>query len=421
MKTYMKRLLRDEKGASLVMVLILLLISGLIIGPLLSYMGTGLITGEIYERRTDELYAADAGVEDAIWSISHRLIPLGSWQESNEQPGWWVYEYPEPLIVNGKSVDLTVYRKDLDPTCGEELVYRILATAVTDDDGNTAAIDSATTVEAYVLALSMNFTALLDHAIVSYNTIGVKPGDVVNGDVWLPDEDDLSIQPSSSEPEAVINGTVKDKGDMIITWPTYEQLSTYYYEDVEGTDDPGPSIDIEDTNTIGACYRDGDLVIDNTGDPDTLVLDGTVYVAGDLKFLQSGSHGYTIDLNGHTIFAEGGIYFPSHRVSISGSGCIIAGGDIIFHPGITSGGDDFVLVMSIAGIVDFQPSGDFTGCVAGNVDVQLQPNCTINWIDPEGKGLDFPGIGGGDELPLVSEVSIYSWEVIPLSPDDFSE
>ena len=41
MKTIMKRLVRDEKGAALVMVLILLLISGLIIGPLLSYMGTG--------------------------------------------------------------------------------------------------------------------------------------------------------------------------------------------------------------------------------------------------------------------------------------------------------------------------------------------------------------------------------------------
>ena len=65
MKTIMKRLVRDEKGAALVLVLILLLISGLIIGPLLSYMGTGLITGGVYETRTDELYAADAGVEDA--------------------------------------------------------------------------------------------------------------------------------------------------------------------------------------------------------------------------------------------------------------------------------------------------------------------------------------------------------------------
>ena len=71
MKTIVKRLVRDEKGAALVMVLILLLISGLIIGPLLSYMGTGLITGKVYETRTDELYAADAGVEDAIWKIQH--------------------------------------------------------------------------------------------------------------------------------------------------------------------------------------------------------------------------------------------------------------------------------------------------------------------------------------------------------------
>jgi len=58
MKIAVRRLIRDEKGAALVLVLILLLISGLIIGPLLSYMGTGLITGEVYEGRTHELYAA---------------------------------------------------------------------------------------------------------------------------------------------------------------------------------------------------------------------------------------------------------------------------------------------------------------------------------------------------------------------------
>ena len=54
------------------MALILLLIGGLMTAPLLSFMGSGLIAGEVYEARTAELYAVDAGVEDAIWKIQNQ-------------------------------------------------------------------------------------------------------------------------------------------------------------------------------------------------------------------------------------------------------------------------------------------------------------------------------------------------------------
>jgi hypothetical protein len=396
MKNIGKRLIIDERGAAMVLALILLLVGGLIVTPLLAHMGSGILAGEIYEKRTGELYAADAGVEDAIWRIQQGKVPICAADPSRS------YNITD---VNGKRVQYTI-----EYIVGG--IYRITSIAVTDGGGGTAAMDSSTTVEAYLSTVSMNFSSLLDHAIVSYDTIGVKSGDVVNGDIWLPDEDDLSIQPSSVGPEGVINGEVKDEDDLTITWPTYEQLSAYYLNDVDPSNPyPYNSIDIADTKNIGPCYIEGDFVVDNTGDPDTLVLDGTVYVAGGLEFKQSGeSHNYTVDLNGETIFAEGGIYFPSHRVSIAGPGCIIALGDIDFQPSIV--GNDFVLVMSITGTVNFQPRGDFTGCVAGNVHVQLQPNCTINWINPEGKGLNFPGVDGGGELPPVSEVRIESWEII---------
>jgi len=390
------------------LVLILLLIGGLIATPLLAHMGTGILAGEVYEKRTAELYAADAGVEDAIWSISHQTIESWEWQESDEYPGWWVYEYPELLIVNDRSVDITLYKQDLDPTCGEELVYRILATAMTEDGGGVASIATTTTVEAYLSASYMDFSSLLDNAIVSYDTINLKGDTVVDGDIWLPDEEDLD-----TDPNVTINGTVRDEDDMSITWPTAEQLSSYYLEYVEGHSDTSSSIDIKYTPTIGPCCytpAGGTLEVDNTGDPATLVLEGTVYVTGNLDFQQSGSHEYTVDLNGHTIFVEGEIVFPAKHVSISGPGCIIAIGDIDFQPAIE--GDEFVLVMSIAGKVNFQPSGDFTGCIAGNAHVELKPGNTINWISPEGKGLDFPmGVGDDDELPPVTGVRIESWEV----------
>ena len=392
----MKRLIRDEKGAALILALILLLVGGLITAGLLSHMGAGLLAGEIYERRTDELYAADAGVEDAIWKIQNQDGYLPCNPDSPPRN----YTVTD---VNGKSMEISIDYVDGG-------TYKITSIAATDDGSGTAAIESATTIEAYLSVSYLDLAALLDNAIISQDTITIQPNNTINGDIWLPDEEDLYVGNHVS-----INGTVKDNDNMTITWPTAEQLSSYYMDDVEGAYDPGSFIDIKDLNpkTIGPWYREGSLAVDNTGDTTTLDLEGTIYVAGDLEFWQPGEGSdYTINLNGQTIFAEGSISFASNHITISGSGCIIAVGDINFQPGIAGGGDDFVLVLSITGQTYFHPSGDFTGCVAGNTEVQLQPGCTINWISPEGKGLDVPmGVGDDGKLPPVTGVSIESWEV----------
>jgi len=382
-----------EKGNLLITVLILLFVGGLVLTPLLGLMSTGLVSGTVYERKMNDYYAADAGVEDAIWRIQGNNLTFSA---DN-------YSYPEPITVNERSVNVTIYRYDWDPTCGETFTYQILSTA-------TSADGSSTTIDAYLSVSYMDLSALLDNAIVSQNTITIKPNNTVNGDIWLPDEEDLDVGNGVS-----INGTVKDEDDVSITWPTSEQLSSYYREDVEGAYDPGSFIDIKDLNpkTIGPWYREGSLAADNTGDPVTIVLEDTIYATGNLEFWQpAAGHNYTVDLNGQTIFAEGSISFASQHISVSGSGCIIAVGNVNFQPAITSGGDDFVLVMSITGQTYFHPSGNFTGCIVGNTHVQLQPGCTINWISPEGKGLDFPmGIGDINELPPVTGVRIVSWEI----------
>jgi hypothetical protein len=389
MKTILRRAIRDERGKVLTLVLILLLVGGLVLAPLLGLMSTGLVSGQVYEEKMDLYYAADAGVEDAIWSIQGSSLTF----DANN------YSYPEPLNVNERSVDVVVYRYDWDPTCGENFTYRILSTS-TSTDGSTKTID------AHLSVSYLDLSALLDNAIVSNDTIDIQPGNYIDGDVWLPDEEDLETSPGVS-----INGTVKDNDDMTMYWPTFEQLSSYYLLDVEDAPDPGPSIDVQYTNTIGPCYREGSLAVDNTGDPATLLLGGTVYVTGNLEFRQSGtSHNYTVDLNRQTIFVEGNIDFPSNVVTVCGPGCIIAKGYINFQPSVD--GADFVLVYSITDEVNFQPSGDFTGCIAGNVHVHLQPGNTISWISPEGSGLNVPwGAGDYDKLPPVTGMRIESWEI----------
>jgi hypothetical protein len=408
MKTLLKRAIRDEKGAALTLVLVLLVVGGLILTPLLGLMSTGLVSGQLYERKTDELYAADAGVEDAIWKIQTNNLRFGTnnWSE------------PWHLTANGKNVTVRVYREDLDTTaCGTEFVYRILSAAATDDGGGPAAIGTTTTVDAYLAVSALNLSYMLDYAIVSNETIDIQSHVTVNGSVWLPYEEDLTVWPGGE----ITGENVTLEDGVSLTWPTFDQLSEYYLLLVDPEDPyPDDTVDISITKTLGPCYSGGDLAIDNTGDPDTLVLEGTVYVAnGDLDFKQAGSRNYTIDLGGETIFVDGEIYFAPGTVTITGSGCIIARGDITFQPAISSAEDDFVLVMSIDGTTTFQPSGDLTGSVVGNFEVDVSPDdphgdFAINWIPWQGQELNFPGLNETDPEDLqITALTIETWEINP--------
>ena len=96
MKRILSKFRRDEKGQALIIVLILMLLGGLIIAPLLAYMSSGIKVGkEVYEERTGELYAADAGIEDGVWNIMMSNVPEDqTWNAS--------------ITVNGKNVAVTI-------------------------------------------------------------------------------------------------------------------------------------------------------------------------------------------------------------------------------------------------------------------------------------------------------------------------
>jgi len=69
----LNRLISGEKGQTLIMVMIMMLVSALIIAPMLSHVGTGLKLGkDVYEERMKLFYAADAGVEDALWYLQSK-------------------------------------------------------------------------------------------------------------------------------------------------------------------------------------------------------------------------------------------------------------------------------------------------------------------------------------------------------------
>jgi len=110
MKTFNKGAIRDEKGQVLILALVLLFVGGLILTPLLGLMSTGLLAGQVYEKKMDELYAADAGIEDALWKIQHNIdIPTDGYN----------------LTVNDKYVRVTITTIDVETFLTEMLEYNM--------------------------------------------------------------------------------------------------------------------------------------------------------------------------------------------------------------------------------------------------------------------------------------------------------
>ncbi len=384
MKKILNKLIKGERGQALILVLILLLVGGLIIAPLLGYMSTGLIVGkEVYEKRMAELYAADAGVEDALHKIitKNELLKLLPGSPS----GNWTYN------LANKINDRPVY--PIIITYIDEKTYKINSTATSDSGDNT-------TIESYINILF--FTNFMNNAITAVGDVTLKPNTDVTGNITYNGSLDDQTPPGS------YNGTIST--DPIDGWPTAEQLCLYYWDNVTDLNPPwyeyAPTIiDVKNTSSIPlGLYRDGDLTIYNTTG-DNLTLGGTVYVTGDLE-VGLTKQDFTLDLNGQTIFVEGHIEIGG-KTTITGSGCIIAISYVDFAPKMQSSPGDFVFVMSVEDTLKFAPNGDFYGSIAGNIEIELFPGNQFYWSGPPPE-LEYPG-----SKPSVNNViqAIRTWEI----------
>lgn len=344
-----------QEGRALVLTLIALAIGCLLIPPFLSYISTNLLASRATEKGMKGLYAADAGVEYAIRRIKDGECPEGT-------------PFDTPTLVNGMPVTVTVGTES-------EGVYKVITSTATNVvDG------SSTTIVSYVSLNTLDFAWLFDSAITSPGDVTLKPGTVITGNVTYGGS--ITGEENITEPySATLDSSLQAK------WPTAEELSALYHKDVEGCDYLENTIDLKDTSSIGPMYRDGNLDIISSEENATAVLSGTVHVTGDLDVGKTNKD-FTLDLNGQTIFVEGTIDVGG-KCTISGSGCIIAIGDIFFLPKIESSPDDFLFIMSLDGTSTIQPDGDLCGAVAGDTEVELKPGCSLTW-----GGLT----GGADEL-----------------------
>jgi len=288
----MKRKLKDESGQALAMALIMLVLGGLLVVPTLSFMTTNLTANRVIETKTSGIYAADAGIQDALWKLGKGTELFA--------PGTDFYVLTEngmPVIINGMTV--TVEKQAL---VGDLYTLRSVATSTL--DGKVKAVIIAQAVS------GSDFSWMFKHALISDSKIDLKSTDVIYGDIICGGDIDQN--------GATIYGDVKPNDDTV-KLPTEAQLTPYYLSRFDDTvradpnnywpgNDPYPNPYDPTTYPVSGgtystpqvlpwLYCAGDLEIKGSG---YVKLGGNIFVNGKFNLTDKP---IILDLNGYTIYA----------------------------------------------------------------------------------------------------------------------
>lgn len=288
-----RRIIRDEIGKVLILDLILLTVGGLVLTPMLGLMSTGLLAGQVSEKKAAELYAADAGVEYAIWHLQ---------QEGDPDD---VLEF----TLNGK--DVTVEIEELPHDCYELAIYEITSTA-------TSAEGSSTTV----LSQITNITLYMDELFLDANA----------GTVYWPNNVYVEGNTELSA-EVHIVGDFKAGGNVILNQGSL----------IGGIVCVGGDLTMNNNATIQASvYVAGDLTLNNLALIESdLNVGGTVTISGSAN-VTGGIHAEEdVTVEGQDALIDGNVC-TNGNVSVSGQNALIdgdvcAGGTITAEDGKITG------------------------------------------------------------------------------------
>ncbi|AQX73608.1 pilus assembly PilX family protein [Dehalococcoides mccartyi] len=357
--TISKRL-RSQQGQALVIALIFLAIGALTLPPLMMLMGSALVQGTTFENRTASLYAADAGVEQAIWYLdpaNSPLIPGGLPMNTEESR-----TLPE-ITIDGRTVNVKLYYLAED-------IYQIMSTSVSSTE--------TISITAVVSDTYNNYTDIMNHVITSQGDYIIQGGQA-------------SVTPDTGDnaPKAFYDGP----------WPGANELSAFYY--VNTTPYASATLNVANYPTgVPEILRLGTLDIVATANA-VYTLEGDIYITGDTLIGMTGSN-FTLDLNGHSIYVKSNTAGNQYALRIGGkctligSGSIIAEGNIEFKPNLATSLSDYVFVLSVNGKTYMQPNGNFYGTLAGSTEVYLQ-NGSVTYSSPFDEygnyKIDFPGSG----------------------------
>lgn len=163
MKRRLIKVIKGESGQALPIVLTLLVLGGLLIAPSLSYAATSLNSGRVIEKNVNGLYAADAGVEYALWRLEN--APPSSYPD--------IYLLPEN--VNQMQVDIqteeigtyTLYMGELVEVGEPPQIHYDYVTV----DGETVWVEEA---QAYKYTITVTWQPQEGYPTISLEGIGVR-------------------------------------------------------------------------------------------------------------------------------------------------------------------------------------------------------------------------------------------------------
>ncbi len=372
-------LFKPRRGAALVLALILVALGGLMVTPLLNYVGGGFKnTSQVYSSSTDELYCADAAAREAMLVLMTTPVVLDPLHpERGELPSVGNSVAGNIGDLNGKEGAYTITR--LSDSKYNAVAYRIDASGTDPLTSHTANITTEITV--------LYFQSYLNNALTSPSSIGGSPQDVINGPVQSPTVDSKII--------AAIQSPYTVNNSPVLGWPSTpagvtNPVERAYANQVSAAPALiGSVIDLNLPADRGPLFAGGagSYMLQGSGH-----LTGTIFVDGDLRIPDGADINLTDDSVSppakNTLFVTGNLVVMPHS-TIRGQGAIIALGNIDFQPNIDNPGF-FIYLMSVNGVVTFQPNSNYVGAIAGQSSIQLQPHTGISWQTPP-DGLNLPG------------------------------
>jgi len=308
----LKKVISDESGRALALTLIILGIGVLLIPTFLAHASTNLRATRATEEGLKEQYAADAGVEYALYRLANNDdVPF-----SNEQT---------PTLVNNMPVTVTVESKGV--------YYKI--TSIAKD----------TVIHSYVEYAPGGNLDIYKGALVSSGNIWLKRECTVYGDIRY--GGDFTRTP----PFTLIGYEIP--GDIEFP-PSDEFAKTYKDEALAGGTYTGTKT-INSSCSLGPLYITGNL---NVGAGCVVTIGGTIYVEGsidvdkDSEFRGSGS-----------IVAVGNAYLSKMTDYGTATGDVIMSitGNITFK----KEADVEALIYAPDGSITFDKDGNVTGSVVG--------------------------------------------------------
>lgn len=375
-KRTLRKLTKSQEGQVLPIVLVLLALGGLLLVPTLNHASTSLKGNQVTETKTKALFAADAGVEKAIWKL-----------QNDDSPSCNLAD------INGMDITVT---KENEESVAEGTLYTIRSKAT--KNGETKEEVIAQLLETQEVHPIFKYAMASNDGLILYSS-------TVDGDIYA---QDITLRASTVKGDAeyteVFSSQISSvEGDIIkldepIEFPGINEEkykneadpgTPYYDGDVRilyGQVESGPE-DILDGNRIMPYHIGGDFTIQG-GNADYRM--GPLYVEENLTIRGVG----VITLEG-SVYSEGSISIQASQ--LTGSESVVAGGDITLQVGdydsenipfiLSTEGDITCQTPSTIGAVVYAPDGkialqadvDIYGAVIGEEECIGKGNTKITY------------------------------------------